>query len=130
MGHRQVRRVPLAIEDAWVGRVAREMLARHVERSGLRGGPSSMRTQWRLGLVAVALARRGAAQLARARGESEIRRACLEEALARVEHGLLEGGQLEEALARNPLIRDTAERYLTQRSAAASLLSVSASPSL
>jgi hypothetical protein len=123
ISHRRLRRVPLAVEDVWVGRVAREMLARHVQRSGLRG-EQPMRTRWRLGLVAAVLAHRGAAQMAGARGETEIRRACLEDALARCEHGLLETGRLEEALRSNPLIRDTADRYLVQRSAAASLLSL------
>jgi len=123
MSHRRLRRMPLVVEDVWVGRVTREMLARHVQHSGLRG-ERPMRIQWRLGLISAVLARRGAVQVAGSRGEEEIRRGCLEEALARCEHGLLENGRLQEALGRNPLIRDTAERYLAQRSAAASLLSL------
>lgn len=119
--HRDLRRHRLDPEDAWGGRVTRAALRRHVEAGGLRAGPSLLHG-WRLALVAVAVARRGAVALARARGEEEVTRATLERALEAVEGELLGGGQLWGDLARSPLLRDTVLSFLSRKASVATLL--------
>jgi hypothetical protein len=121
--HGDLRRIRLDPEDEWGCRVTRAALRRHVEAGGLAQGPSMLHA-WRVALVAVAVARRGAVALARARREDEVTRGSLEQALGAVEEHLLRDGQLWALLEKTPLVRNIALRFLDRRACVATLLRI------
>ncbi|MBN1477480.1 hypothetical protein JXA47_12060 [Candidatus Sumerlaeota bacterium] len=121
LSRRERRRLQVDPEDPWGGRVTRLMLARHVESGGLLHAPNLV-LGWRLALLAVAIARRGASALARARGEDQVTRSCLEQALEMVRDDLLSEGRVWKMLSSTSLIRDITERFLSRRSVVATLL--------
>jgi hypothetical protein len=122
LSRRERRRLRGDPEDPWGGRVTRATLARHTESGGLLHAPDLI-IGWRLALLTVAIARRGASALARARGEDQVTRSCLEQALEMVRDDLLTEGRVWEMLSGTSLIRDITERFLSRRSVVATLLS-------
>jgi hypothetical protein len=119
--HRDLSRARFHDIDAWFRAQSCAALRRHLEAGGLSHGPNHLHG-WRLALVAVALARSGAAALARARGQEEVDRTNVEEAVTGVEAKLLADGRLWALLRRTSLVRDITERFVSRRAAVPSLL--------
>jgi hypothetical protein len=121
LSRRDLRRVRFDPSAPPFATLEHDALRRHLEAGGLCQGPTLL-IGLRLGLVGLAVARRGAVALARGRGEVRVVEANHREALDSVEQHLLREGQLWQFLDRTDLIRDIAERFLTRRAAVRALL--------
>lgn len=119
--HRKIASVQFPADRQELVATTRNLIVNHLKSGGLRQGETLV-LGWRITLMAMAIAWRGACGIALARGENAVDLDTWRQALETVESGLLRDGQLAKALTHTSLIDDIATRFLMRRSATATLI--------